>query len=429
MDSAKLNLWVDALKAHSDCLNFTSIIWFWMNVEETDDWESIEAELKQLKLKQVRCFVPPLFADLSPLIGSAEERALFEDAQQSVKWYDTFLDDMAAYLPNFKGIDEDYEMYRLNLLGDEYEFPEDTGSKYGIQSKENMHTFISAENLLAKLKGDRRAYPDELNRLINDEPTENERLHLDTMNIWALIKKYNVQIQLNTGYQSDLIVPDDPDETLLQNNKGGECASPQARQLPDLEEAILDTTNPFRPYKLMPVFKIFIWNSDLRNALTAQYGSWASTQMKEVLSSIFGLSGAKANSLRIITQDYLERSQSSGKDLQPLIKPLCKLFWDSGESSYLLNEMLPKKRETFIVETLGINVTEYKAIKLVIEPNATIPGSNLEVSCRVRGSPKKVIDFVRQLIAKQGLERELFELDAQERKCYDMLLVEINKVK
>ena len=404
MNSAKLNLWIDALKQHSECLNLTSIIWFWMNVEETDDWLSIVNELNQLNVKPVRKIDHlPLQLDLG-VFAMHEGAKVLDSEPESFDWYYQFMNEMQEFLPKYKNFDAEYELEMLSLLGDEYEFPQDDGEKTTIQSAEYMQTFISMESLLEKLKADGRSYPSQFELVISDK---HEQMHVS---IFELAESLSGMASSDDGL---LIFT--PDEEAGVDKKA------------DSEFSYPNEEDPFRAYKLVPMFTQVIWNSGIDKLLKKEFGSWTNQNMKNQLGDCFRLSGAKANSLRIITQQYFDRSQGSGKDLSQFIRPLAKLFWGSGKDSYLINKLLPKQRCKFVSEELGINESEYKAIKLVIEPDAILPGTNMEVSSRVHTEPTLVIDFVLDIIKEQCLESELFELNPQERKIYDSLLTGLRK--
>lgn len=363
INSSEVNQWLQGVEAHRNKLDLATIVWFWMRLENTDSWESIEQEFYD---------VAEDLLDLSykgfslRRIWSKQSRS-FKGFERSIemtkdeKWFCDYRDAIGGVTP-FSD-EEIYSEHTIFKLGDEWD-----PSKYyshPVLSNRNLTTcFIDLDLFIDRMRINNRYFP--------------------------------VQF-LPKGFS------DGSNNYELYTSRAAEG----------------DANNPFRLYGLISDVKKFLWSGDdeageLLKRLTADYSS---KEFKCLLAKIYRITPTQANYLRIYTQPVVDRLQgNSNQPLNKMLRPLMKVMLydeDVAEKFWALKTHDYKGLDAL----LQIEESERKVLMAIAKPRAYIvSGKKARFENHGNTKPEVIASSARQLVEVdlselKGQFRDLKELD------------------
>lgn len=321
------NYWIVCVDKVRKQIDLATLIWFWMRVENTDDWEKIVKTIEAICGDDIDSsfrYIPvglDCYDDgISLQFGPNARFLWFKSYRSYIEQLNVFSDyapspEELEMLPVYCDEHTDNNDQLMNSPGwyENYEHPV-------LSNRSLTHRFISLDTLITRFESHGLTYPKEFSNRLAD----------------------NTLDEGSTTEEVYSLVADD---------------------------------DPFRIYKLTAVVRKVLWSGDskIAESLKRTFTNLDDKDYKQIVGAIFQVTPTEANYLRIYTQPHLERvsSGSSGADLSKMLKPIMKIMWLSGDVSvqFWLNQA---KQEGWIKGALKIKDAEFGSLISIAKPREVI---------------------------------------------------------
>ena len=364
LSSSEINLWLRTVEPYRESLDLATIIWFWMRLDNTDNWKPIRDEIYLV----CRDVVDETKKDFSLTLAQSKGNGSFGGKKISIErtdseqWMLDYRNAISEVTPF-----SDYEIYDdEDFASDEWE-PSEYYQHHVLSNLELTQCFVDLDLLLDRLSNMGHYYPP--------------------------------QFFLKAPVVNDV------------DDVGG-------------KEFDKVSANPFRLYCLTPKVEEFLWSGNDRagSALMKVAPKVSSSEFRLILGAIFGVNQSKANALRIYTQPKHQKMQGTkGEDIKKILRPLMKVLLIEGERSQSFWR-LKKKELDGLAEYLNLEFAELTVLLMIAKPDAEIESA--EAACFHNPGQAKPEMFMEQLerLVDQYLPSLRNKLtDPQERKYYKKL--------